>query len=94
MRSHRAITIFAAVAGVLIPSSASAHLVDARFGDFYAGLVHPLTALEHVFPFLAVGLLAGQQGARSARVILSCFALALIAGAVLGRFDPGATPVV
>jgi urease accessory protein len=91
MGSHRAITIFAAVAGILIPSSASAHLVDARFGDFYAGLVHPLTALEHVFPFLAVGLLAGQQGARSARAILGCFALALIAGAVLGRFEPGAT---
>ena len=94
MRSHRAITIFAAVAGVLIPARASAHLVDARFGDFYAGLVHPLTALEHVFPFLAVGLLAGQQGARSARAILGCFALALVAGAVLGHFGPGTTLVV
>jgi urease accessory protein len=83
-----------ALAGVFAPEAAHAHLVDARFGDFYAGLMHPLTALEHVFPFLALGLLAGQQGAKGARSVLLCFALGLLAGVMIGRAAPGASYVV
>jgi urease accessory protein len=71
-------------AGVLSPVVAGAHLVDARFGDFYAGLIHPVTALEHVFVFVAMGLLAGQQGPRGARWVLAGFAAALIGGVAAG----------
>ena len=78
--------LFWTTIGVTLPVAAHAHLVDARFGDFYAGLIHPLTALEHVFPFVAMGLLAGQQGARGARYVLVCFSLALIAGVTAGFF--------
>jgi urease accessory protein len=78
-----------ALAGILCPAGAHAHLVDARFGDFYAGLIHPLTALEHVFPIVAVGLLAGQQGAKNARLVLGVFAAALLVGVVLGKGADG-----
>jgi urease accessory protein len=73
-----------AAAGVLAPAAAHAHLVNARFGDFYAGLIHPVTALEHVFVFVAMGLLAGQQGPRGARWVLAGFAAALIPGVAAG----------
>jgi len=82
-------TPIAALAGVAVPGAAHAHLVDARFGDFYAGLIHPLTSLEHVFPIVAIGLLAGQQGPRSARVVLGCCTLGLLLGVVLGQQATG-----
>lgn len=81
----RAFATLAALAAIFLPGTASAHLVDARFGDFYAGLIHPISALEHVFPILAVGLLAGQQGAKNARVVLACIAVGLLVGVVLGQ---------
>ena len=61
----------------------AAHTLDDRFGDFYAGVVHPVTALEHAPPILAMGLLAGQQGERAARWLVLVFPLALLIGAVL-----------
>ena len=61
----------------------AAHTLDNRFGDFYAGVVHPVTALEHAPPILAMGLLAGQQGERAARWLVLAFPLALLIGAGL-----------
>jgi urease accessory protein len=58
-------------------------MVDNRFGDFYGGVLHPLTALEHALPILALGLLAGQQGERAARWLAAMFPLALLIGAGL-----------
>jgi urease accessory protein len=62
---------------------AAAHTVGNRFGDFYAGVVHPVTALEHALPILAMGLLAGQQGKGAARWLVLVFPLALLIGAGL-----------
>jgi hydrogenase/urease accessory protein HupE len=67
---------------------ASAHMLDNRFGDFYGGVVHPLTALEHALPILAMALLAGQQGERAARWLVLIFPLALLIGAVLATGAP------
>lgn len=67
---------------------AAAHSLDNRFGDFYGGLLHPLTALTHVLPMFAVGLLAGQQGERAARWLVLAFPLALVIGAVLAAALP------
>lgn len=61
-----------------------------RFGDFYGGVLHPLTALEHVLPFLALGLLAGQQGARAARWLLLVFPLGLLVGTAFAAVAPAA----
>jgi urease accessory protein len=67
---------------------AAAHTLDNRFGDFYGGVLHPLTALEHALPILALGLLAGQQGERAARWLVLVFPLALLIGAVLSVLTP------
>jgi urease accessory protein len=78
-----------ALLGVLAGAApASAHMVDNRFGDFYGGVLHPLTALEHALPILALGLLAGQQGERAARWLVLVFPLALLTGAVLATVTP------
>jgi urease accessory protein len=59
---------------------ALAHASNQRVGDFYAGLLHPVTALEHILPFLALGMLASQRGGGAQGTVLA-FTLALMAGA-------------
>ena len=39
----------------LWPSKAAAHLVNTNVGEFYAGMMHPLTSAEHLLPILALG---------------------------------------
>ena len=65
---------------LLIPGLSHAHSVVKGAGDFYAGVLHPLTSLEHVLTFVALGLLAGQQGKKS-ELVLPVFGLALVIGA-------------
>lgn len=67
--------------------TAYAHSAARGAGDFYAGALHALTALEHVLPFLALGILAGQQG-RKAEPVLLVFSLALAAGATAALWAP------
>jgi urease accessory protein len=69
---------------VLFPSKVFAHLADGRFGDFYAGSFHLLTAIEHVIPLVALGLIAGQQGKKSSRAYVLLVPLALIVGTCIG----------
>ena len=74
-------------AGVLLavlPLTAQAHLVNARFGDFYGGALHLLLGLDHVLPVIALGLLAGLQPPTTARWILAAVPLGLALGVVLG----------
>ncbi len=63
----------------LAPTPSWAHLVNTRFGNFYDGMLHPLTALEHMVPWLALGLLAGLQP-KSGRWILLAFPIGLVVG--------------
>lgn len=74
---------------VVNPVPAHAHLVSSRFGDFYAGLLHPVTAFENMLPWLALGLLAGLQGGRPVRWLLVVFPLAAFIGALLAPLVPG-----
>jgi nickel/cobalt transporter (NicO) family protein len=46
--------------GPLLPARASAHLVNTDVGEFYAGMMHPLTSAEHLLPILVLALLASQ----------------------------------
>lgn len=73
---------------ILIPQTASAHLVNTRFGDFYDGMLHPLTAFEHMMPWLALGLLAGSQP-KAGRWILLAFPVGLMLGIALSYPLPG-----
>lgn len=71
---------------VCLPVSASAHLVDARFGEFYNGMLHPLTTLMHLIPWLALGFLAGLQTLSLAKKVLLTFPIAVVVGAALTNF--------
>lgn len=60
--------------------TANAHIVGARLGDFYAGALHPLTDLQDVVLWLAVGLLAGAIGAERARWLVLVVPVGLLIG--------------
>ena len=78
-----------AAAAALLPTSASAHLVSSRFGELYSGMLHPLTSLEHLVPWLALGLLGGLQSRSTARWVLLAFPVAVLAGLALQSLVPG-----
>ncbi|HWA14495.1 MAG TPA: HupE/UreJ family protein [Burkholderiales bacterium] len=80
-----------AAAGLLLcATQAHAHSAAKGIGDFYAGALHPLTSLEHVLPFLAFGILAGQQGQKAEPALVAfTFSLSLLAGATLSLWIPG-----
>ncbi|MGH7495802.1 MAG: HupE/UreJ family protein [bacterium] len=67
-----------------MPHLAFAHVVNRRFGDFYAGMLHPFAGFEHILPIIAMALLAGQRGAAAGRAVLLAFPLSLAAGITLG----------
>lgn len=68
---------------LLWPTHAFAHPMKG-VGDFYAGMLHPMTAIECILPMVALSLLAGQQGRKTAIGILITFPLATALGALLG----------
>jgi urease accessory protein len=65
--------------------AADAHIVASRLGDFYAGALHPLTDLQDLILWAAMGVLAGSLGASRGRWLVLVFPLGLLAGLVLGR---------
>ncbi len=65
-----------------LPAVAAAHPIKG-VGDFYAGMLHPLTALDFILSWIALALFAGQQGRRASLLTLAIFPLALLAGACL-----------
>ena len=69
---------------------AEAHIVSSRLGDFYAGAAHPLTGLQDVVLWTALGVLAGTQPAAQARWLVAVFPAGLVAGFLLGLIG-GAT---
>ena len=83
MSRRTRVATLAGGAAVGAATAAEAHLVNTDLGPFYGGLVHPLTALEHLLPLMALGLLAGQQGTPTARRVLVAFPLGLAGGAWL-----------
>lgn len=69
---------------LIAPQTAQAHLVSTRFGEFYSGLLHPLTTLVHLVPWLAVAMFAAMQGKAFARKTLPLFPIAVGLGVLLG----------
>jgi urease accessory protein len=65
--------------------AADAHIIASRLGDFYAGALHPLTDLQDLILWTAMGVLAGSLGASRGRWLVLAFPLGLLAGLVLGR---------
>jgi len=77
------------VGAILAPGNAAAHLVNTNMGEFYAGMIHPLTSLEHLLPILALGVWASRSGTRISRWVVLAFPLALMAAITVGgRYPP------
>jgi urease accessory protein len=74
----------AAAAFLASAKTADAHIVASRLGDFYAGALHPLTDLQDVILWAAMGMLAGSLGAAKGRWLVLVFPAGLLAGLVLG----------
>ncbi len=77
-----------AFARVLWPADAWAHLVNANVGEFYAGMLHPLTSAEHLLPILALALMARQAKSTHIRWVHLVFPLALMAAVIPGNLYP------
>jgi urease accessory protein len=75
-----------AAAATLLASAkaAEAHIIAARLGDFYTGALHPLTDIQDLILWVAIGVLAGSLGASKGRWLVLMFPLGLLAGLVLG----------
>ncbi|WP_407155824.1 HupE/UreJ family protein [Bradyrhizobium sp. STM 3557] len=65
---------------LLHAAPAQAHIVSIRLGDFYAGALHPLTDLQDLILWTALGVLAGSLGAAIGRWLVLIFPLGLLAG--------------
>jgi hydrogenase/urease accessory protein HupE len=82
---------FVATAALAAAQSADAHIVASRLGDFYAGALHPLTDLQDLVLWSALGLLAGSLGAAQGRWLVLVLPLGLLVGLILGlAFGVGA----
>lgn len=80
--------IAAALALVSVPASADAHLINTTLGDFYGGVLYPLSGPEDVVPWFALAILASIQYPRNARWLLFVFPVALVGGALLSVVAP------
>ncbi len=87
---HRPVPIFgAALLAVLTASPALAHTGQDTSG-FEAGLLHPLTGLNHVVAMVAVGLWGGILGAPAIWLLPVVFPLVM---AVAGAFGAAGMPL-
>ncbi len=78
------------LAVLLLPTIAAAHPIKG-VGDFYAGMLHPLTSLEFVVPWIALALFAGRRES-TPLVSSSVFSPAsILLGAVLALTFPQPT---
>jgi len=89
MRCTLAPACVAAAALMASAQAADAHIVASRLGDFYAGALHPLTDLQDLILWIALGVLAGSLGATKGRWLVLVFPLGLLAGLVLGLTSGG-----
>jgi urease accessory protein len=78
------------------PTGAEAHLVNTRLGDFYDGILHPLTGFDFALPWLALAILAAFQGKQRGRWLLLVFPLGLFSGVCLSLVLPhlGLVPIL
>lgn len=83
--------IAAAAALLASAGTAEAHIVAARLGDFYSGALHPLSDIQDLALWAALGMLAASLGAAKGRWLVPVFPLGLVAGLIL-RLDAGLPP--
>jgi hydrogenase/urease accessory protein HupE len=81
--------LIAALALLLFPSSAAAHLVTTGLGPVYDGIGHLVMTPEDLVPVLALALYAGLRGAARGRRTFFVLPLTWFMGGLLGVFLTG-----
>ena len=79
---QRSISVVAVAALLVTP--ALAHTGVGATSGFSAGVMHPLTGLDHLIAMVAVGLLAGFSGGRALWLWPTSFVSLMLFGAYLG----------
>jgi urease accessory protein len=77
----------AAAVFFLIPSVAAAHTAFVALGSFWAGALHPLSALDEIGLIVGLAIWAGLQQRRDMFLIGSAFAGCLAAALFIGLTD-------
>ena len=67
----------------LLPALAHAHPGHELATTFAAGLLHPLSGIDHLLAMLAIGVWAAQLGGRMRWAVPASFVLLMLAGAAL-----------
>lgn len=73
----------AVLAGLAWPAQALAHVQTGGAGGLVAGLVHPMSGLDHVLAMVAVGLWGAQLGAPAIWMLPVAFPLVMACGGML-----------
>ncbi len=85
--SHRVIvrrtTLVALLLGALAPTAALAHPGHATGANLVAGVLHPLTGLDHVLMIVAVSAWAALLAPSGRLLVAACLALFVALGALL-----------
>jgi len=90
-RLEKGMIAAAVLAGV--PLSASAHPgVAGHVHGFSAGLLHPVTGLDHLLAMIAVGFFAAQRGGRALWVVPGMFLAMMTVAGFAGMFFPARLP--
>jgi len=58
---------------LVLPATAGAHTVTSGVGDFFDGVLHPITTPAHLLVLLGLGLVAGQHPPLNLKVPLAVF---------------------
>lgn len=90
MKHARSLIPALAGALVLVPGAVLAHPGhEAAGGGLGAGLLHPLTGIDHLLALFAAGLLAQRLGSAARWLVPAGFLAAMAGGALLGAAWPG-----
>lgn len=74
----------------LLPAVALAHPGHEPLSGLAAGMLHPLTGLDHLLAMLLVGMWSAQRGGHARWSGPLLFVVAMLAGSVFAQVQPGA----
>lgn len=78
------VVLTAAIAVILSPRFAYAHIGVSPAHDLLHGLEHPFTGLDHLLAMFAVGLWAAQRGGRALWLVPLTFVSVMVVGIIFG----------
>jgi urease accessory protein len=78
------LSALAALAILLAPEAAYAHIILGEQGGFGSGFAHPLTGPDHFLAMFAVGLWSAQMGGRSVWRLPVIFPMIMVIGGIVG----------